>query len=96
MRLGHILAHLLRRGVRRREQYLQREVEGVSGVWQCCVAAVLLLLLRTIRSLWCFGSRDERTDHIGPNILGTLMIKIFWTIGGKRPAHASSTGGMYW
>ena len=63
---------------------------------QCCCVAVLLLLLRTIRSLWCFGSRDERTDHIGPNILGTLMIKIFWTIGGKRPAHASSTRGMYW
>ena len=62
-----------------------------AALLRCCAVR-----MRTIRSLWCFGSRDERTDHIGPNILGTLMIKIFWTIGGKRPAHASSTGGMYW
>ena len=27
--------------------------------------------------------------------LGTLMMRIFCTIGGNKPAQASSTGGMY-
>ena len=49
-----------------------------------------------MRSLWCSGSMYEMTLHTGAKRRGTLMISIFCTIGGKRPAHASSTGVMYW
>ena len=40
--------------------------------------------------------RQERRDiaQTGPKSAGTLMIRIFCTIGGKSPAHASSTGFM--
>ena len=53
-----------------------------------------VLVSRRVGAGWRRGWRG-RTDHTGLNRLGTLTMRIFCTIGGKRPPHASSTGERY-
>lgn len=46
---------------------------------------------RCTLTLCCWGRKVETIDQTGEKSVGTLMMRIFCTIGGKSPPHASST-----
>eukprot|EP00962_Isochrysis_galbana_P013198 scaffold3766_cov124-Isochrysis_galbana.AAC.6 len=73
---------------RRHPQGMAGEKNGAAA---CCPVSGGAGGGRCTLTLCCWGRKVETIDQTGEKSVGTLMMRIFCTIGGKSPPHASST-----